>query len=131
MVELDRLEAETLHFGKTSCWRPSEFNSHFRLKSKASGWSTPLGVSMALDVADAQLGLVSVLSPVLCKACRSSVFVADWNCRILQFSRPSSSVMVPSTDWNVLVFGERTLFGWWCSFSVFSKQIVADAISDV
>lgn len=36
--------------------------------------------------------------------------------------------MVPSTDWNVLVFGERTLFGWWCSFSVFSKQIVADAI---
>jgi hypothetical protein len=54
----------TLHFGRTSCWRPSGFNSHFRLKSKASGWSTPFGVSMALDVADAQLGLVSVLSPI-------------------------------------------------------------------
>ncbi len=38
-----------------------------RLKSKASGWSTSLGVSMALDDADAQLGLVSVLSPVTYK----------------------------------------------------------------
>lgn len=36
--------------------------------------------------------------------------------------------MVPSTAWKALVFGERTLFGWLCSFPVSSKQIVADAI---
>jgi hypothetical protein len=37
--------------------------------------------------------------------------------------------MVPSTDWNVLTFGERTrsLSGWLFP-SVASKQMVADAI---
>ena len=34
--------------------------------------------------------------------------------------------MVSSTDWNVLVFGERTQSGWLRPAS--SKQIVADAI---
>lgn len=54
----------TFVFGWSNWLEESGSTSHCLLKSNASCWSVSFGVSKALDGGEAQLGLVSLLSPM-------------------------------------------------------------------